>query len=120
MVTPYKVGDVRVLGAIRMTASRKIEKAISELQAGNPVLIFDFGDREGETDLVYWGATINAASIRDLRLNAGAPVTVFVEADTASELGLVSVTDLVASLPADRYPVLQDGCKTASLTDCRF
>ncbi|MEL6694545.1 MAG: 3,4-dihydroxy-2-butanone-4-phosphate synthase, partial [Pseudomonadota bacterium] len=55
---------------------QKFEDAARSLTEGKPILLYDFDDREAETDLIYLAENIDAKAVTDLRLNAGAPLTV--------------------------------------------
>jgi len=70
-----------------------IEKAISSLKAGKPLLIFDSKDREGETDIVFPSQFINSDIIRFMRkMGGGLICTTLKEAD-ARRIGLPFIED---------------------------
>jgi len=50
---------------------QNIERAISALKAGKPVMIYDGDDREAEVDFVIRADVVNPATVRWLRENAG-------------------------------------------------
>ncbi|MEM3676060.1 MAG: 3,4-dihydroxy-2-butanone-4-phosphate synthase [Thermoplasmataceae archaeon] len=70
-----------------------IEKAISSLRAGKPVLIFDSKDREGETDIVFPSQTVTDDSIRFMRKSGGGLICTTMKEDAARELGLPYIED---------------------------
>lgn len=49
----------------------RVDAALDALQNGEPILVFDAEDREGETDLVYASEHVDAAAIARLRTAAG-------------------------------------------------
>jgi 3,4-dihydroxy 2-butanone 4-phosphate synthase len=53
------------------SAAAAVERAIAAFQAGEPVCIHDFDDREGETDLVYPAAPVDHTDVARLRNDAG-------------------------------------------------
>ncbi|MFB6218690.1 MAG: 3,4-dihydroxy-2-butanone-4-phosphate synthase, partial [Halobacteriaceae archaeon] len=53
-----------------------VERAVAALRAGDPVLVHDFADREGETDLVYPAEAVTPADVARLRSDAGGLVCV--------------------------------------------
>jgi 3,4-dihydroxy 2-butanone 4-phosphate synthase len=53
-----------------------VERAVRAMAAGNPVLIHDADDREGETDLVYPAGAVTPAALARLRNDAGGLVCV--------------------------------------------
>lgn len=57
-------------------ADRGVEAALTEFAAGNPVLIHDAVDREGEVDLVYPAAAVGPGDVSRMRNDAGGLVCV--------------------------------------------
>ena len=57
-------------------ADRGVEAALTEFAAGNPVLIHDAADREGEIDLVYPAAAVTPGDVSRMRNDAGGLVCV--------------------------------------------
>ena len=57
---------------------KKFEDAARSLSEGKPILLYDFDDREAETDLIYLAENIDEKAVADLRLSAGAPLTVYI------------------------------------------
>jgi 3,4-dihydroxy 2-butanone 4-phosphate synthase len=53
-----------------------VERAVRAMAAGEPVLIHDADDREGETDLVYPAGAVTPAALARLRNDAGGLVCV--------------------------------------------
>lgn len=80
--------------------SEKIEKAKKDLRDGKPVLIYDFGDREGETDIVYAAEKVDHESIARLRNDAGGLICVPIHPEAADSLGLPFLSDALEGHPA--------------------
>jgi len=68
--------------------STAVQQAIEAFRAGNPILIHDFEDREGETDLVYPADVVNPSDVTRLRNVAGGLICVALANDVAEEFGL--------------------------------
>ncbi|RLJ40648.1 3,4-dihydroxy-2-butanone 4-phosphate synthase [Litoreibacter meonggei] len=75
---------------------KKFENAARSLLEGKPILLYDFDDREAETDLIYLAEKIDAKAVADLRLNAGAPLTVYISWQMGQTLGLDTYLDFVS------------------------
>ena len=74
----------------------KFEDAARSLTEGKPILLYDFDDREAETDLIYLAENIDEKAVADLRLNAGAPLTVYISWEMGQALGLATYLDFVS------------------------
>ncbi|MDR5674538.1 3,4-dihydroxy-2-butanone-4-phosphate synthase [Halalkaliarchaeum sp. AArc-GB] len=68
--------------------SGTVEEAIAAFSAGKPVLIHDFDDREGETDLVYPAGAVGPADVARMRNDAGGLVCVALSDSVAETFGL--------------------------------
>jgi 3,4-dihydroxy 2-butanone 4-phosphate synthase len=75
------------------------------LAHGEPVLIFDAPDREGETDLVFLSEKSTPELIRLARQDAGGLICTAYSDELRVRLGLPFASDLL-QLGADRYPIL--------------
>ena len=64
------------------------ERAIRAMRAGEPILIHDAADREGETDLVYPAGAVTPAALARLRNDAGGLVCVALADDVAAAFDL--------------------------------
>jgi 3,4-dihydroxy 2-butanone 4-phosphate synthase len=53
------------------TADSPIAEAVAAFREGKPVLIHDFADREGETDIVYPAESVTPEAVVRLRTDAG-------------------------------------------------
>jgi 3,4-dihydroxy 2-butanone 4-phosphate synthase len=70
-----------------------VERAIAAFRAGDPVLIHDAADREGETDVVYPASAVGPVDVARLRNDAGGLVCVAVPAAVADAFGLPFLAD---------------------------
>ncbi|HYB63055.1 MAG TPA: 3,4-dihydroxy-2-butanone-4-phosphate synthase [Thermoplasmata archaeon] len=79
--------------------------AARALDAGEPVLIFDAADREGETDLVILSERATPELVRLLRRDAGGWICAAISDELRQRLGLPFYAELLAK--AERaYPIL--------------
>ncbi|AUX09366.1 3,4-dihydroxy 2-butanone 4-phosphate synthase [Halalkaliarchaeum desulfuricum] len=65
-----------------------VEEAVAAFSAGKPVLVHDFDDREGETDLVYPAGAVRPADVARMRNDAGGLVCVALSDSVAETFGL--------------------------------
>lgn len=82
-----------------------LERAVRDLRAGKPVLLFDADDREGETDFVLPAAAATTQWIRQMREDGGGLLCTAVAPEYHHHLGLPYLADLQAGMAA-RHPVL--------------
>jgi 3,4-dihydroxy 2-butanone 4-phosphate synthase len=75
------------------------------LAHGEPVLIFDAVDREGETDLVFLSEKATAELVRLQRKDAGGLICTAIPDDLRLRIGLPFLADLLR-LGAGEYPLL--------------
>jgi len=66
----------------------RLDRALAAFRAGEPVLVHDFDDREGETDLVYPAAGVAPADVARMRNDAGGLICVAVSDPVADAAGL--------------------------------
>lgn len=71
------------------------DDAIAALQAGDPILIYDDEDREGEVDLVYAAQHITPDAIARLRNDAGGLICCALSHDVCEQLGLPFYRDTI-------------------------
>jgi 3,4-dihydroxy 2-butanone 4-phosphate synthase len=65
-----------------------VEDAIEAFRSGQPVLVHDADDREGETDVLYPAEAVDPTAVDRLRSDAGGLIFVAVPADTAEAFDL--------------------------------
>ena len=92
-----------------------VEAAVEGFRRGEPVLIHDFDDREGEVDLVYPAADVGARDVARLRNDAGGLICVALSAGAADGIGLPFLADVIDH-PAGGGPVDYDDRSSFSLT----
>ena len=84
---------------------QRIALAADSLAQGEPVLIFDAIDREGETDLVFLSEMATPELVRLQRREAGGLICTALAEELRARLGLPYFTD-VLKIAAERYPLL--------------
>lgn len=93
-----------------------LREAVAAFQAGNPVLIHDFDDRECETDLVYPARAVEFEDVVRLRNDAGGLICVALGYEVANELGLQYLQDIVDHSLTDNPELSYDTRSAFSLT----
>ncbi|HEV2317368.1 MAG TPA: 3,4-dihydroxy-2-butanone-4-phosphate synthase [Thermoplasmata archaeon] len=83
-----------------------LERAAEALDSGDPLLIFDAPDREGETDLVILSERATPELVRLLRHDAGGLICTAISHELRDRLGLPYADELL-TLGAGRYPALE-------------
>jgi len=73
-----------------------IDKAVKALKNGEIILIFDFDDREGETDFAVRSDAITPEIIAKMRNDAGGLICTAIEGRIAEKLGLPFAGDALA------------------------
>jgi 3,4-dihydroxy 2-butanone 4-phosphate synthase len=84
---------------------KEIQRALSELQKGRFVLVYDDDNREGETDFVIASQFITPDSIRTMRQDGGGLIFLMVSHDIAHRFQLPFLADLYTDIEK-KYPVL--------------
>jgi 3,4-dihydroxy 2-butanone 4-phosphate synthase len=82
-----------------------LEAAAAALAAGEPVLIFDAVDREGETDLVFLSEKATPELVRLARRDAGGLLCTAITEELRRRLGLPFVSELI-EVGAARFPLV--------------
>lgn len=93
-----------------------VDRAISAFEAGEPVMIHDDADREGETDLIYPAEAVTPAALARLRNDAGGLVCVALPFDVAEAFGLPFMQDLIDHPIAAKQHLGYDERSSFSLT----
>ena len=83
----------------------EIDRAVRTLAAGEPVLVFDAPEREGETDLVFLSERATPELVRLLRHDAGGLICTAISDELRATLGLPFVHELLR-VGAPHYPLL--------------
>lgn len=83
-----------------------VKKALDCLKQGRFVLVYDFDDREMETDMVIASEFVTPATIRTLRKDAGGLICTTVSHEVSEKLQLPFLADVLAN-NYSQYPVLK-------------
>ncbi|MDO5861624.1 MAG: 3,4-dihydroxy-2-butanone-4-phosphate synthase [Thermoplasmata archaeon] len=82
------------------------ERALEEVRKGNPILVYDFDDRERETDYTVASQFITPGHLLRMRKDAGGLVCTTMPGRLAAELGLPFLSDVFWD-DIEKYPVLK-------------
>lgn len=82
-----------------------LEEAIRDIREGKLVLVYDFDDREKETDMTIASQFVTPEIIGRMRRDAGGLLCTSTPYDLAVRLGLPFLADVFAD-DAERYPLL--------------
>ena len=80
--------------------------AVASLARGEPILVYDAADREGETDLVILSEHATPELVRLLRQDAGGWICTAISDDLRRRLGLPFYTDLLLRAEPE-FPILR-------------
>jgi len=84
----------------------KIKQAITDLQKGKFILIFDDDSREAETDLVIASEFVTPNSIKTMRKDGGGLIFLMISKEVANKLQLPFLADMYSNIE-NKYPVLK-------------
>jgi len=93
-----------------------VEAAIEAFGAGQPVLIHDFADREGETDIVYPAAAVDSDAVGRLRNDAGGLVCVALSDSVSEAFGLPFLQEAIDHPATGDHTLAYDERSSFSLT----
>lgn len=85
----------------------KIERAISDLQKGKFIMIYDADGREGETDFVMAAEFVTPKAIRRMRKDGGGLIFLMISKQIADKLKLPFLAEMYRNID-DRYPILKE------------
>ncbi|XVH30299.1 3,4-dihydroxy-2-butanone-4-phosphate synthase [Haloferacaceae archaeon DSL9] len=97
------------------TARDAVDAAVDAFDAGDPVLIHDFDDREGETDIVYPAQAVDAAAVSHLRNDAGGLICLAIDDAVAEAFGLPFLQDAIDHPSAASHDLGYDDRSSFSL-----
>lgn len=83
-----------------------VKKAIEDIKQGKIVLVYDFDDREKETDMTVASEFIDFEKVRTLRKDAGGLLCVTTPYAVAEEIGLPFLSDIFWDC-SEKYPLLR-------------
>ena len=89
-------------------SSGTVERAVAAFAAGDPVLVHDAADREGETDIVYPAGAVDRHAVARLRTDAGGLVCVALSDAVCATLELPFVRDTLDHPAASGRPGYDD------------
>ena len=92
------------------------QAAVDAFARGEPVLIHDAADREGETDIVYPAGSVTSEAVARLRNDAGGLVCVALSDAVASDLELPFMQDVLDHPTAADHELAYDERSSFSLT----
>jgi len=93
----------------------RLDDAVRDIRNGKIVLVYDFDDRERETDMVIASQFVSPEIIKRMRKDAGGLICTTTPYSTAKELGLPFMSDVFYN-DSKRYPLL----KAMSPTDIPY
>ncbi|ELZ94948.1 3,4-dihydroxy-2-butanone 4-phosphate synthase [Haloferax mucosum ATCC BAA-1512] len=93
-----------------------VSRVLDAFRAGDPVLIHDFDDREGETDIVYPAGAVRPADVARMRNDAGGLVCVALPSDVAETLSLPFMDDVLDHPAATSQDLAYDSRSSFSFT----
>jgi 3,4-dihydroxy 2-butanone 4-phosphate synthase len=93
-----------------------VQTALEAFRGGDPVLVHDAEDREGETDLIYPAAAITARDVARLRNDAGGLVCVAYSDEVAQAFDLPFRQDVLDHPAAADHDLAYDDRSSFSLT----
>ncbi|ERH01040.1 MAG: 3,4-dihydroxy-2-butanone 4-phosphate synthase [Halonotius sp. J07HN6] len=102
--------------AIESTTHTAVDDAITAFRDGEPVLIYDDADREGETDIVYPATAVDADAVARLRNDAGGLVCVALADAVGEAFGLPFLQDAIDHPATVDHDLSYDDRSSFSLT----
>jgi 3,4-dihydroxy 2-butanone 4-phosphate synthase len=93
-----------------------VDRTIAAFRRGEPVLIHDAANREGETDLVYPARTVDNAAVARMRNDAGGLVCVALSDAVSEQLELPFIQEVLDHPLAADHELAYDERSSFSLT----
>ncbi|PSQ52844.1 3,4-dihydroxy-2-butanone-4-phosphate synthase [Halobacteriales archaeon SW_8_65_20] len=97
-------------------SSTVVDAAVAAFQRGEPILVHDAADREGETDLVYPAHAVDTDAVARLRNDAGGLICVALSDQVAQAWSLPFAQDTVDHPAATDHELTYDERSSFSLT----
>ncbi|MDG5758884.1 3,4-dihydroxy-2-butanone-4-phosphate synthase [Natronococcus sp. A-GB1] len=97
-------------------APTAFERALESLRAGEPVLVHDAADREGETDIIYHADAVTSDAVAHMRNDAGGLVCVALAHEVAEAFDLPFYTEEIDHPAAADHELGYDERSSFSLT----
>jgi len=96
--------------------SADVTAALEAFRAGDPVLVHDFDDREGETDLLYPAAAVTPTAVARLRNDAGGLLFVALSDAVATAFNLPFLHDVIDHPSNDHSDLRYDSRPSFSIS----
>ena len=100
----------------RGESTAALDRALTAFRAGEPVLVHDADDREGETDLLYPASAVTSAAVARLRNDGGGLVFVALPAAVADRFDLPFLHETLDHPANDHSDLGYDAHPSFSLT----
>jgi len=101
---------------MRGESTGTLERAVAAFRAGEPVLVHDADDREGETDLLYPASAVTPAAVARMRNDGGGLIFVALPALVADRFDLPFLHESVDHPANDHSDLGYDAHPSFSLT----
>jgi len=101
---------------VSQQSSTAVDAAVAAFQRGEPILVHDAADREGETDLVYPAHAVDTDAVARLRNDAGGLICVALSDQVARAWSLPFAQDTVDHPAATDHELTYDERSSFSLT----
>ena len=98
------------------TAAASVERAVDAIRRGEPILVHDAADREGETDLIYPATAVTPDAVSRMRNDAGGLVCVALSDTVARAFDLPFTQELLDHPAAEDHELAYDERSSFSLT----
>jgi 3,4-dihydroxy 2-butanone 4-phosphate synthase len=92
-----------------------VDRAVAAFRDGDPILVHDAADREGETDIIYPAGTVDADAVAHLRADAGGLICAAVSDAVADAAGLPFLEDELDHPAAADHDLAYDDRSSFSL-----
>jgi 3,4-dihydroxy 2-butanone 4-phosphate synthase len=99
----------------RGSPDESVARAVAAFRRGEPVLVHDAADREGETDIVYPAGSVTPSAVSLLRNDAGGLVCVALDDAVAEALDLPFLDSTIDHPTADKHDLEYDSRSSFSL-----
>jgi 3,4-dihydroxy 2-butanone 4-phosphate synthase len=93
----------------------RVDAAVEAFASGDPVLVHDAADREGEVDLVYPAQAVTPAAVARMRNDGGGLICAAVSHDVANAFDLPMLADVIDHPTADHGHLGYDDRSSFSL-----
>ena len=93
-----------------------IQRAVDGLRQGEPIVVYDADDREGEADLIYAAATVTPESVARLRNDAGGLICVALSFEVAEAFGLPYLHNSIDHPTSEKIELEYDDRSSFSLS----